>query len=165
MRIFRIYLLYNFPICIYITYSNVNYNLHVVHCIPSTWKESEREVAQSCPTLSNPMDCSPPGSSVHGIFQARVLEWGAISFSRESSQSRDWTRISRIVGRRFTVWATILKLEFSNFWPPSSNSSSPYFPCLLTTNLIFFYNFGHFFNSTCEWVYTVFVFICLTYFI
>ena len=39
------------------------------------------EVAQSCPTLSDPMDCSPPGSSVHGIFQARVLEWGAIAFS------------------------------------------------------------------------------------
>ena len=39
--------------------------------------KSESEVAQSCPTLSNPMDCSPPGSSVHGIFQARVLEWGA----------------------------------------------------------------------------------------
>ena len=41
------------------------------------------EVAQSCPTLSNPMDCSPPGFSVHGIFQARVLEWGAIAFSNE----------------------------------------------------------------------------------
>ena len=43
--------------------------------------KSEREVTQSCPTLSNPMDCSLPGSSVHGIFQARVLEWGAIAFS------------------------------------------------------------------------------------
>ena len=43
--------------------------------------ESESEVAQSCPTLSNPMDCSLPGSSIHGIFQARVLEWGAIAFS------------------------------------------------------------------------------------
>ena len=43
--------------------------------------KSESEVAQSCPTLSNPMDCSPPGSSVHGISQARVLEWGAIAFS------------------------------------------------------------------------------------
>ena len=45
--------------------------------------ESESEVAQSCPTLSDPMDCSPPGSSVHGIFQARVLEWGAIAFSEQ----------------------------------------------------------------------------------
>ena len=43
--------------------------------------KSENEVAQSCPTLSGPMDCSPPGSSVHGILQARVLEWGAIAFS------------------------------------------------------------------------------------
>ena len=44
--------------------------------------KSESEVAQSCPTLSDPMDCSTPGSSVHGIFQARVLEWGAIAFSQ-----------------------------------------------------------------------------------
>ena len=43
--------------------------------------KSEREVAQSCLTLSDPMDCGPPGSSIHGIFQARVLEWGAIAFS------------------------------------------------------------------------------------
>ena len=43
--------------------------------------KSESEVAQSCPTLSDPMDCSLPGSSVHGIFQTRVLEWGAIAFS------------------------------------------------------------------------------------
>ena len=46
--------------------------------------ESESEVAQSCLTLGDPMDSSPPGSSVHGIFQARVLEWGAIAFSAES---------------------------------------------------------------------------------
>ena len=45
--------------------------------------KSESEVAQSCPTLSDPMDCSPPGSSIHGIFQARVLEWGAIAFSED----------------------------------------------------------------------------------
>ena len=43
--------------------------------------KSESEVALSYPTLSDPMDCSPPGSSIHGIFQARVLEWGAIAFS------------------------------------------------------------------------------------
>ena len=46
--------------------------------------KSESEVAQSCPTLSHPMDCSLPGSSVHGIFQARVLEWGAIAFSSKN---------------------------------------------------------------------------------
>ena len=49
--------------------------------------KSESEGAQSCPTLCNPMDCSPPGSSVHGIFQARVLEWGAIAFSNQWVQS------------------------------------------------------------------------------
>ena len=48
--------------------------------------KSESEVAQSCPTLSDPMDCSLPGSCVHGIFQARVLEWGAIAFSEWLSQ-------------------------------------------------------------------------------
>ena len=48
--------------------------------------KSESEVAQSCLTLSDPMDCSPPGSSVHGTFQARVLEWGAIAFSRAYSR-------------------------------------------------------------------------------
>ena len=69
-------------------------------------KESESEVAQLCPTLCDPLDCSLPSSSVHGIFQARVLEWGAIAFSRRSSRPRDWTQVSHIVGRRFTVWAT-----------------------------------------------------------
>ena len=49
--------------------------------------KNESEVTQSCPTLSNPMDCSPPGSSVHGIFWARVLEWGAIAFSNLHLQS------------------------------------------------------------------------------
>ena len=48
---------------------------------PSPMRESEKEVTQSCPTLSDPADCSPPGSAIHGIFQARVLEWGAIAFS------------------------------------------------------------------------------------
>ena len=47
--------------------------------------KSESEVTQSCPTLSDPMDCSPPGSSIHGIFQARVLEWGAIAFSENGA--------------------------------------------------------------------------------
>ena len=48
---------------------------------PMHESENESEVAQSCPTLSDPVDCSLPGSSIHGIFQARVLEWGAIAFS------------------------------------------------------------------------------------
>ena len=62
----------------------------------------ESEVAQSCPTLCDPIDCTLTGSSVHGIFQAIVLEWIAISFSRGSSQPRARTQVSRIVDRRFT---------------------------------------------------------------
>ena len=68
--------------------------------------QSESEVCQSCPTLCNPMDCSLPGSSIHGIFQASALEWVAISFSRGSSRPRDWTQVSCIAGRHFTIWAT-----------------------------------------------------------
>ena len=70
------------------------------------WYPAESEVAQLCPTLCNPMDCSLPGSSLHGILQARVLEWVAISFSRGSSQLRDWTQVSCIPGRCFNLWAT-----------------------------------------------------------
>ena len=64
-------------------------------------------VAQSCPTLCDPMDCSLPGSSVHGIFQTRILEWVAISFSRRSSRPRDWTQVSYIIGRCFTIWVNL----------------------------------------------------------
>ena len=63
-------------------------------------------VPRSCPTLCDLMDCSPPGSSIHGIFQARILGWVAISFPRGSPRPRDWIHVSRIAGRLFTVWAT-----------------------------------------------------------
>ena len=59
-----------------------------------------------CPTLCDPVDCSPPGSSIHGILQARILEWFAISFSRGSSWPRDRTQVSCIAGRCFNLWAT-----------------------------------------------------------
>ena len=62
-------------------------------------------VAQSCPTLCDPMDCSLQGSSVHGIFQARILEWVAMPSSRGSSQPRDWTSISCTGGRILYPWA------------------------------------------------------------
>ena len=78
----------------------------VVFLILNCKSEWVSEVAQSCLTLFDPMDRSSPGSSVHGIFQARVLEWVAISFSRGSSQPRDWTWVSFTAGRRFTIWAT-----------------------------------------------------------
>ena len=67
-------------------------------------------------TLCDPMYWSPPGSSVHGILKARILEWVAVSFSRGSSQPRDQTQVSRIAGRLFTIGATreamISELQF-----------------------------------------------------
>ena len=95
-------------------------NLHW-SCFPyplpltSSFDPSEvNEVSQSCPTLCDPMDgslpgsmdSSLPGSAIHGIFQAKILEWAAISFSRGSSQPRDQTWVSCVGDRRFTVWAT-----------------------------------------------------------
>ena len=76
------------------------------HNIVKQFSESESLVAQSCPTLCNPMDCSPPDSSANGILQARILEWVAIPFSRGSSWTRDQTWLYSIESRFFTVWAT-----------------------------------------------------------
>ena len=94
-------------------------------------------VAQSCLTLCDPMDCSPPDSSVHWILQARILEWVAISLSRESSRPRDQTRVCRIVGRRFTFWATrealCRHLENSIFFPSSFTEISLTCCCHLVT--------------------------------
>ena len=63
-------------------------------------------VIQSCPTLCDPRDYSPPSFSVHGILQARILEWDAIPFSSGSSQSRDGTQVTCIASRLFTIWTT-----------------------------------------------------------
>jgi len=65
--------------------------------------KSENEVTQSCPTLSDPMDCSPPGSSVHGIFQARVLEWGAIAFSSENTGNSNFISFSKSTFSKFST--------------------------------------------------------------
>ena len=64
------------------------------------------KLLQSCPTLCDPMDCNLPGSSVHGILHARILEWVAMPSSRGSSWPRNWTPVSCIAGKFFTVWAT-----------------------------------------------------------
>ena len=72
------------------------------------------KVAQSCPTLCDPTDCSLPGSSVHGILQARMLEWVAIPSSRGSSQPRDQTQVSGIAGGFFTIGATRQRLLVSS---------------------------------------------------
>ena len=84
------------------------------------------ELTQSCPTLCNPVDYSPPGSSIHGrVLEARVLECVAISFSRGSSWPRDQTKVSRIEGRHFTIWATreaswMCELDYKGNWAPKN---------------------------------------------
>ena len=83
-------------------------------------------VAQSCPTLCDPMDCSPPGSSVHKIFQARILEWVAISFPSGSSQPRDRTWVSCTAGRCFTDNCTILGIFI--LWGTYAYSCLPWTP-------------------------------------
>ena len=122
-----------------LTYIMSSYAKDCVILFSQGWSE----VTQSCPTLCDPMDCSPPGSSIHGILQARVLEWVAISFSRRSSRPRDWTRVSCIVGRCFTVWATIefyreshrevVKIIFFTFFLRSVVVQSPNHVWLCTT--------------------------------
>ena len=88
-------------------------SLHVIRIhVFNTWKAADKysvqfsSVAHLCPTLCDPMVCSPPGFSVHGICQTRILEWVAIPFSRGSSQPRDQARVSWITDRFFTIWAT-----------------------------------------------------------
>ena len=74
-----------------------------LNTVNTIYDRKESEVAQSCPTLWDPVDYSLTGSSVHGILKARVLEWVAIFFSRGSSQPRDQTRVSCIARGHFTV--------------------------------------------------------------
>ena len=84
-------------------------------------------VAQPCPTLCYPVDCSPPGFSVHGIVQARILEWVAISSSRGSSQPADRTHVSCsscIAGRFFTIWATSEAL-CNSYWTWNDRKDCP----------------------------------------
>ena len=71
--------------------------------------KSQSEVAQSCPTLSDPMDCSPPGSSIHGIFQARVLEWAAITFSDLRASEANYCKLGVLEHEKFLL---------SQFWRP-----------------------------------------------
>ena len=91
---------------LYHDFTNLILTLVFQKTCPERWKDSESVVSQSCPTLWDPVDCNRPGSSVPRILQARIPEWVAIPFSRRSSQPRDWTQVSRIAGRFFTIWAT-----------------------------------------------------------
>ena len=80
--------------------------------------KSESEVAQSCPTLHDPMDCSLPGSSIHGIFQARVLEWGAIAFSASSGSSKESVCQCRRPKRHgFDPW--VGNIPWKRVWQPT----------------------------------------------
>ena len=86
----------------------------------------------SCLTLCNPMDCSPPGPSVRGILQARMLEWIAMPSSRGYHQPRHWTQLSHIEGEFFTIWAT--SEAHHSPYPLESqcmNSQNSVFPYLL----------------------------------
>ena len=82
-------------------------NTLVVGTHPIYWFEKKWVlVVQTCLTFCDPMECSPPSSSVHGILQITILEWVAIPFSRESSWSRDQTQVSCFAGRSVTIWAS-----------------------------------------------------------
>ena len=83
--------------------------------LPKLVSDSDSEVAQTCLTLCDPVDCRPPGSPVHGISQARILEWVAISFSRGSSRPRDQTRVSLIAGRSLTLSQMHIK-AYKGIW-------------------------------------------------
>ena len=94
-------------ICLQVKWSMYRMFTAVLLVVAKAWKQPMQvKVAQSCLTLCDPIDCSPPRSSFHGISQARILEWVSISYSRESSRPRDWTWVSCIAGRFFTIWDT-----------------------------------------------------------
>ena len=103
------------------------------------WKVTVKVlVIQSCLTLCDPMDSSLAGSFVHGILQARILEWVAISFSRESSQSKDQSWVSCIADRFFTIWTTG---EALCWWWGASFPQAPSFQCgriSMRTKLVFY---------------------------
>jgi len=105
--------------------------------------KSESEVAQSCPTLRNPMDCSPPGSSIHGIFQARVLKWGAIAFSglrveedvKKGQADTRWEEMSGVRGSQ--PWGKVGEEHFRQKDSRSCKfmhcSNFPIYPCTSAT--------------------------------
>ena len=99
-------------------------------------QKKKKFVTQSWAILCNHLDYSSPGSSVHGILQARILEWVAILFSRGSSSCRDWTCISCIAGKFYTIWATEKALAGSSHsWIPAVTflTCVPILACILIT--------------------------------
>ena len=110
-----VYLCYQMGLSYRLSFIAITFTL----CIPQVL------VTQRCPTLCDPMDCNSSGTSVHGIIQARILEWVATSFSSESSKPRDWACVSCIAGGFFIIWATredvFLKYWFKGELEPSFN--------------------------------------------
>ena len=103
--------------------------------------KKESEVTQSCPTLRNPVDCSPPGSSVHGIFQARVLEWGAITFSGQASLSitNSWSLV-KLMSIELVMPSNHLILCCPLLFPPSISPSIRVFSKSPVNVLPYFHN-------------------------
>ena len=100
--------------------------------------KSESEVTQLCPTLSDPMDCSLPGSSIHGIFQARVLKWGATAFSENVPNlcQNTWENLGQLPKESDMTRIYMKALEFIWFWKSALNSI--FFPLNLNLNCIIF---------------------------
>ena len=98
---------YVYSLCLFLLCCPVSkfFSTILLDSVHMHWK-SESEVAQLCPTLCDPMNCSPPVSSVHEIFQARILEWVAISFSSGSSPPEIEPRSPTLQADTFTAWAT-----------------------------------------------------------
>ena len=90
--------------------------------------ESESEVAQSCLTLSDPMDCSPPGSSIHGIFRATVLEWGAISILRAANSQGRWDSKSGWAKSGFP-WGSLQRFTVSLIHSVLKRRNTEALPC------------------------------------
>jgi len=120
-------------------------------------------VAQLCPTLGDPRDCSPPASSLHGIFQARTLEWVAISFSRGSSPPRDWTCVSCLAGRFFTTEPPGVMIESTkaSLWLPYAILSSKPWKrplssfdeaCFFVVHFVTVMGFDIFFSYPCVYI-------------
>ena len=131
---------------------------------------SEVLVTQLYLTLCNPMDCHLPGSSIHGILQARILEWVAIPSSRGFSQPGDWIQVSCIAGRLFTIWEWVA-IPFSR-WPsqPRDQTQVSFIGVRLftiwTTSeahialISFFYMWLSSFSNTTHWRDCFFSIIC-----
>ena len=127
-----------------------------IHAVDFHFIKYDMLVTQLCPTLCDPMDCSPPGSSFLGILQARILVWVAIPFSRRSSQSRDQTCVPCIVRKFVTIWITreahsmtymkdkVLHMENTEYFTNTCIKLLPSTKKYMKVNLFFFlrpYNF------------------------